>query len=91
MYQLPTRLPLPDEWWTYPCSKYQYTGEEVRAFVRIDDKPILMRGYIAKPDILMLLDESIIEVKDVFSDLPAECTIIINGKGQYIGYSHLLI
>ncbi|MEA1894117.1 MAG: 2-oxoacid:acceptor oxidoreductase family protein [Euryarchaeota archaeon] len=53
-------------------------GAPVMAFVRIDDKPILMRGYIAKPDILMLLDESIIEVKDIFSDLPADCTIIIN-------------
>jgi pyruvate ferredoxin oxidoreductase gamma subunit len=53
-------------------------GAPVMAFVRIDDKPILLRGYIAKPNILMLLDESIIEVKDVFSDLPADCTIIIN-------------
>ncbi len=53
-------------------------GAPVMAFVRIDGGPILLRGYIAKPDILMLLDESIIEVKDVFSDLPADCTIIIN-------------
>ena len=53
-------------------------GAPVMAFVRIDDKPILLRGYIAKPNILVLLDESIIEVKDVFSDLPADCTIIIN-------------
>jgi len=53
-------------------------GAPVMAFVRIDDKPILLRGYIAKPDILILLDESIIEVKDIFSDLPADCTIIIN-------------
>jgi len=53
-------------------------GAPVMAFVRIDAGPILLRGYIAKPDILMLLDESIIEVKDVFSNLPADCTIIIN-------------
>ena len=53
-------------------------GAPVMAFVRIDDEPILLRGYIAKPDILMLLDESIIDAKDVFSDLPADCTIIIN-------------
>ena len=53
-------------------------GAPVMAFVRIDDKPILLRGYIAKPNILILLDESIIEVKDVFSDLPDDCTIIIN-------------
>ncbi|KAF5417544.1 MAG: Pyruvate synthase subunit PorC [Candidatus Methanogaster sp.] len=53
-------------------------GAPVMAFVRIDDRPILLRGYITKPNILMLLDESIMEVKDVFSDLPADCTIIIN-------------
>lgn len=53
-------------------------GAPVMAFVRTDDKPILLRGHIAEPDILMLLDESIIEVKDIFSDLPADCTIIIN-------------
>ena len=53
-------------------------GAPVMAFVRIDDKPILMRGYITEPNILILLDESIIAVKDVFSDLPDDCTIIIN-------------
>jgi len=53
-------------------------GAPVMAFVRIDEGPILLRGYIAKPNILILLDESIIEVKDVFSDLPDDCTIIIN-------------
>ena len=53
-------------------------GAPVMAFVRIDDEPILLRGHIAKPDILILLDESIIGVKDVFSDLPDDCTIIIN-------------
>jgi pyruvate ferredoxin oxidoreductase gamma subunit len=53
-------------------------GAPVMAFVRIDNKPILLRGYIAQPNILILLDESIIEVKDVFSDLPDDCTIIIN-------------
>ncbi len=114
VYQLPTRLPIPDEWWDlsmleitihgrggqgvvvtsrilgtaalydgvyaqdFPLYGAARRGAPVMAFVRIDDKPILLRGYIAKPDILMLLDESIIEVKDVFSDLPADCTIIIN-------------
>ncbi len=53
-------------------------GAPVMAFVRIDDEPILMRGHVAKPDILILLDESIIGVKDIFSDLPDDCTIIIN-------------
>ena len=53
-------------------------GAPVMAFVRIDDEPILLRGHITNPDILILLDESIIEVKDVFSDLPDDCTIIIN-------------
>ncbi|MEA1908563.1 MAG: 2-oxoacid:acceptor oxidoreductase family protein [Euryarchaeota archaeon] len=53
-------------------------GAPVMAFVRIDEGPILLRGYIAKPNVLILLDESIIEVKDVFSDLPDDCTIIIN-------------
>jgi pyruvate ferredoxin oxidoreductase gamma subunit len=28
-------------------------GAPVMAFVRIDEGPILLRGYIAKPDILM--------------------------------------
>lgn len=61
-------------------------GAPVMAFVRIDDKPILLRGYIAKPDILMLLDESIIGVKDVFSDLPADCTIIINTTRKTVDF-----
>jgi pyruvate ferredoxin oxidoreductase gamma subunit len=114
VYQLPTHLPLPDEWWDpsmleitihgrggqgvvvtsrilgtaalydgvyaqdFPLYGAARRGAPVMAFVRIDDKPILLRGYIAKPDILMLLDESIIEVKDVFSDLSDDCTIIIN-------------
>ncbi|RZN33828.1 MAG: pyruvate ferredoxin oxidoreductase [Methanosarcinales archaeon] len=53
-------------------------GAPVMAFVRIDDEPILLRGYIAKPDIMVLLDESIIDVMDVFLDLSDDCTIIVN-------------
>lgn len=62
----------------FPLYGASRRGASVMAFVRIDEKLILLRGYIAKPDILMLLDESIIEVKDVFSDLPVDYTIIIN-------------
>lgn len=53
-------------------------GAPVMSFVRIDSEPILLRGYVAEPNILVLLDESIIDVKDVFSDLPDDCAIIIN-------------
>lgn len=53
-------------------------GAPIMAFVRIDDEPILLRGHIAKPNILILLDESIIGVRDIFLDLSDDCIIIIN-------------
>jgi 2-oxoacid:acceptor oxidoreductase gamma subunit (pyruvate/2-ketoisovalerate family) len=55
-------------------------GAPVEAFVRIDKEEILERGYIADPDIVIVLDDTLLEVIDVAKGLAKGGLIIINSK-----------
>jgi 2-oxoacid:acceptor oxidoreductase gamma subunit (pyruvate/2-ketoisovalerate family) len=58
-------------------------GSPVEAFVRIDDEKILERGYIADPDCVMVLDETLISIVDVTAGLKPRGLIIINSKKRF--------
>ena len=42
------------------------------AFTRIDDKPIRRRYQVYKPDYVVVIDNGLLEVVDVFQDLKKE-------------------
>lgn len=57
-------------------------GAPVAAFVRLDDEPVLERGYIYDPDCVVILDDSLIGQKDadVYSGLKHGGIVVINTK-----------
>lgn len=55
-------------------------GAPVMAFLRIDDKPIRNRNMISNPDIVVVLDPSLLRLVDVASGLKEEGIVIANSK-----------
>jgi pyruvate ferredoxin oxidoreductase gamma subunit len=58
------------------------------SFVRIDDKPIKVYSQIKKPDMIVVLDTSVMDVVDVLQGLKKGGRIFINsaGKREFSGY-----
>lgn len=57
-------------------------GAPVMAFTRIDDRPIHLRGNIKNPDLLIILDPSLVYVVDMISDLREGGSIIVNSPKE---------
>lgn len=53
-------------------------GAPIRGFTRIADEPILVHCNIANPQIVVVLDPSLIGVIDVTDGLPENGTILVN-------------
>ena len=62
------------------------------AFTRIDDEPIDLRYQIYNPDYVLVLDDGLLNVVDVFSGIKDNTEVIINtedfeGSGEHIVHS----
>ncbi len=55
-------------------------GAPVKAYTRIDDKPIYIRSPIVEPDIVVILDPSLLVSEPVLKGLKQGGWIIINSK-----------
>jgi 2-oxoacid:acceptor oxidoreductase gamma subunit (pyruvate/2-ketoisovalerate family) len=55
-------------------------GAPVMSFVRIDDKPILERGYIDDPDVVIVLDKTLLDLVDVAAGLNENGLLIVNSE-----------
>jgi 2-oxoacid:acceptor oxidoreductase gamma subunit (pyruvate/2-ketoisovalerate family) len=53
-------------------------GAPVSASTRIDSRPILRRSQVTHPDIVVVLDESLLDVVDVAEGIKPGGTIIVN-------------
>lgn len=53
-------------------------GAPVVSFVRIDDEPIKVYSQIHEPDLVIVLDASIMDVVDVLDGLRADGTVLLN-------------
>lgn len=53
-------------------------GAPVAAFDRMSDKPILLHSGVINPDIVVVLDPTLIDTVDVTEGIPQNGTIIIN-------------
>jgi pyruvate ferredoxin oxidoreductase gamma subunit len=64
-------------------------GAPVVSFVRIDDRPIRVYSQIRTPDLVVVLDESLLGVTDVLSGLKTGSTILINSahRQEYPGFA----
>lgn len=58
-------------------------GAPVVSFVRIDKHPILLRGYIEHPDIMIVLDDSVIET-GILNNIKDNCVVIVNTEEKNI-------
>ena len=64
----------------FPFFGAERRGAPVRAFTRIADEEIHLRSEIYNPDIVIVLDESIMEIVDVLKGVKADGKILINTR-----------
>jgi pyruvate ferredoxin oxidoreductase gamma subunit len=62
----------------FPFFGVERRGAPVMAFSRIDDQPIRRRYQVYKPNYVIVLDDGLLEVADVFSGIKDGGKIIIN-------------
>jgi len=64
-------------------------GAPIVSFVRIDDKPIRIYSQIKKPDMIVVLDASVMDVVDVLQGLKSGGTVLVNSqqKMEFAGYT----
>jgi len=64
----------------FPFFGAERRGAPVRAFARISEDEIHLRSEVYNPDLVIVLDESIMELVDVLKGLKKQGTIIINTR-----------
>ena len=64
-------------------------GAPIVSFVRIDDRPIKVYSQIKKPDMVVVLDATLMDVVDVLQGLKPGGKVLINSprKKEFTGYS----
>ncbi|MGA2917870.1 2-oxoacid:acceptor oxidoreductase family protein [Methanoregula sp.] len=64
-------------------------GAPIVSFVRIDDKPIKVYSQIKKPDMVVVLDASVMDVVDVLQGLKTGGKVLVNSqqKKEFAGYT----
>src|SRR4030042_6008807 len=64
----------------FPFFGAERRGAPVRAFARISDEEINLRSEIYNPDIVIILDESIMEIVDVLKGVKKDGKVLINTR-----------
>lgn len=62
----------------FPFFGVERRGAPVTAFTRIDDKPIRIKTQIYEPDIVVVLDPSLLDTVDVTAGLKDDGIVIVN-------------
>jgi pyruvate ferredoxin oxidoreductase gamma subunit len=68
----------------FPFFGVERRGAPVMAFTRIDDKPIEIRYQVYNPNYVIVLDDGLLDVVDVFSGLKDDGEVIINTTNQKV-------
>jgi 2-oxoacid:acceptor oxidoreductase gamma subunit (pyruvate/2-ketoisovalerate family) len=74
---------------SFPAFGVERRGAPVTAFLRVDDKPILLRCEVTEPDDLIVLDPTLIGAVDVTTGLKAGGSILINSERAPEEYEEL--
>jgi 2-oxoisovalerate ferredoxin oxidoreductase gamma subunit len=69
---------------SFPAFGVERRGAPVMAFTRIDDEPIFVRCNIYEPDIVVVLDPTLLDEIDVIGGLKHGGTILLNSPHQEI-------
>ncbi|RLJ05324.1 MAG: pyruvate ferredoxin oxidoreductase [Candidatus Aenigmatarchaeota archaeon] len=64
----------------FPAFGVERRGAPVKAFARISDNPITLRSQIYNPDYVVVLDSSLMGLKEVTEGLKKESVIIVNAE-----------
>lgn len=64
----------------FPFFGMERKGAAVSAFVRLDSIPIVERGEIKHPDVIIVLDSSLMHKADVIQGAKPGALILLNGK-----------
>jgi pyruvate ferredoxin oxidoreductase gamma subunit/2-oxoisovalerate ferredoxin oxidoreductase gamma subunit len=62
----------------FPFFGAERRGAPVRAFARISEEEVNLRSEIYTPDIVIVLDESIMDIVDIFTGLKKNGSLLIN-------------
>ena len=66
----------------FPMFGFERRGAPVAAFGRFDDKPILEKTQIYNPNVLVILDPSQKDKKEVYKGLVENSILVLNYNGQ---------
>jgi pyruvate ferredoxin oxidoreductase gamma subunit len=64
----------------FPAFGGERRGAPVQAFIRMDTRPIRLRHRVYKPDCLIVLDSSLLEMTDVMQGLAPDGVVLINNE-----------
>lgn len=64
----------------FPFFGAERRGAPVMAFARVDDKKISIKSQVYEPDLLVVLDESLLDIEPVARGLKKEGTAVINSR-----------
>ncbi|MFA5644207.1 MAG: 2-oxoacid:acceptor oxidoreductase family protein [Patescibacteria group bacterium] len=64
----------------FPHFGVERSGAPIQSFVRISSQEILTREHVYNPDILIILDFSLLGKADIFSGIKGDTQIIINSN-----------
>lgn len=67
----------------FPFFGVERRGAPVMAFTRIDDSPVRRRYQVYNPDYVVVLDEGLVDVVDVFSGLKDDGVVVLNKSGDF--------
>jgi len=68
----------------FPSFGPERRGAPVQAFIRIDvSKPIRIRAGVTKPDIVVVLDPSLLDIVDITSGLKEGGILVMNTKDSF--------
>jgi pyruvate ferredoxin oxidoreductase gamma subunit len=59
-------------------------GAPVMSFVRINDNPILERGYVDDPDVVLVLDRTLLDLVNVADGLAENGLLLVNSEHDII-------
>ena len=62
----------------FPSFGPERRGAPVRAFIRIDDEAIQLRNEIEEPDVVLVLDPTLIQVGNVTEGLKKDGIVVVN-------------
>lgn len=63
---------------SFPFYGTEVRGAAVKAFSRVDDQAITVRSYIYEPDVIVLLNDTLLNLPDVRSGIKPDTIFLVN-------------